>query len=111
VLLDSRQRQYPSGGGLDHRPVGQTQPGGQIARGGLDAAAGIVDLQGKILGGTSGYYNAGGTLVPSGQQLWKSRPSTWVAAGSLDQQFAASTSASTRARSSAPAASSSSRAT
>ncbi|VVN32602.1 filamentous haemagglutinin family protein [Pseudomonas fluorescens] len=30
----------------------------------LAEAAGIVDLQGEILGGSSGYYDAGGTLVP-----------------------------------------------
>ena len=30
----------------------------------LERRAGIVDLQGKILGGSSGYYDAGGTLVP-----------------------------------------------
>lgn len=29
----------------------------------LDAAAGLVDLQGQILGSSSGYYDAGGTLV------------------------------------------------
>ncbi|WP_232311093.1 filamentous haemagglutinin family protein [Herbaspirillum autotrophicum] len=30
----------------------------------VDAAAGLIDLQGKILGSSSGYYNAGGSLVP-----------------------------------------------
>jgi filamentous hemagglutinin family protein len=30
----------------------------------LTDAAGTVDLQGEILGGSSGYYDAGGTLVP-----------------------------------------------
>ncbi|MFJ2537426.1 filamentous haemagglutinin family protein [Pseudomonas sp. NPDC087614] len=30
----------------------------------LAEAAGMVDLQGEILGGSSGYYDAGGTLVP-----------------------------------------------
>ncbi len=30
----------------------------------LDASAGKVDLAGSILGGSSGYYDAGGTLVP-----------------------------------------------
>lgn len=30
----------------------------------LAEAAGTVDLQGEILGGSSGYYDAGGTLVP-----------------------------------------------
>ncbi|MGJ7542490.1 filamentous haemagglutinin family protein [Variovorax sp. LT1R16] len=55
----------------------------------LDEAAGLVDLQGHILGGASGHYNAGGTMVPylaGGIELRAQRLS---GAGSLDEQFAA----------------------
>lgn len=37
---------------------------GQLSAYALNAAAGLVDLQGQILGSASGDYNAGGTLVP-----------------------------------------------
>lgn len=38
--------------------------GGSLKATALAAGAGIVDLRGSILGGSSGYYDAGGTLVP-----------------------------------------------
>ncbi|TKJ71361.1 hemagglutinin [Pseudomonas koreensis] len=37
---------------------------GNLTATALGDAAGTVDLQGEILGGSSGYYDAGGTLVP-----------------------------------------------
>ncbi|MCU1774682.1 filamentous hemagglutinin family protein [Pseudomonas sp. 13B_3.2_Bac1] len=37
---------------------------GNLSAVALASAAGIVDLQGEIRGGSSGYYDAGGTLVP-----------------------------------------------
>ncbi|KAE9646592.1 filamentous haemagglutinin family protein [Pseudomonas sp. PB106] len=37
---------------------------GNLTATALADAAGTVDLQGEILGGSSGYYDAGGTLVP-----------------------------------------------
>jgi hypothetical protein len=37
---------------------------GNLSAVALADAAGVVDLQGEILGGSSGYYDAGGTLVP-----------------------------------------------
>ncbi|WP_213938153.1 filamentous haemagglutinin family protein [Pseudomonas sp. dw_612] len=37
---------------------------GQLSAYALDETAGLVDLQGQILGSASGEYNAGGTLVP-----------------------------------------------
>lgn len=37
---------------------------GQLSAYAVNAAAGLVDLQGQILGSASGDYNAGGTLVP-----------------------------------------------
>jgi filamentous hemagglutinin family protein len=55
----------------------------------LDEAAGLVDLQGSILGGASGRYNAGGTLVPYLAGGIELRAQRLGGAGSLDQQFAA----------------------
>ncbi|TCL05858.1 filamentous haemagglutinin family protein [Sodalis ligni] len=37
---------------------------GHLSAVALDAAAGVVSLQGQIVAGSSGYYDAGGTLVP-----------------------------------------------
>lgn len=54
----------------------------------LDAAAGQVDLQGRILGKSSGYYDASGTLVPFKSARMEVRAQS-LGAGSLDTQFAA----------------------
>ncbi|SDT12915.1 filamentous hemagglutinin family N-terminal domain-containing protein [Pseudomonas asplenii] len=54
----------------------------------LDASAGLVDLQGRILGASSGYYDAGGTLMPytaGGVEIQAQRLGT---TGTLDEQFA-----------------------
>ena len=67
----------------------QNNNAGTLTATALDAAAGTVDLQGSILGSSSGRYDAGGTLVPylagsvdiHAQQLGDS--------GTLDIQFAA----------------------
>jgi filamentous hemagglutinin family protein len=61
---------------------------GQLTATALAAGAGIVDLQGRLLGSASGHYDAGGTLVPyraggvdiSAQHLGRS--------GTLTEQFA-----------------------
>jgi hypothetical protein len=110
VLLDSRSGNIRQAAGSTIDLSAQHNQAGKLRAVATDAAAGIVDLQGKILGGTSGYYAASGTSVPYRAALWNSRPSTWVAAAPISSS-PTSTSASTRARSSVPAASSSSRAT
>ena len=53
----------------------------------LDANAGRVDLQGRILGGSSGHYDAGGTLVPYAGGGFTLRAQRL--AGDLDSAFAA----------------------
>ncbi|WP_085603131.1 MULTISPECIES: filamentous haemagglutinin family protein [unclassified Pseudomonas] len=42
----------------------QNNQAGNLSVVALADAAGMVDLQGEIVGGSSGYYDAGGTLVP-----------------------------------------------
>jgi len=55
----------------------------------LDSAAGRVDLAGKILGGSSGYYDAGGTLVPFLGATVEIQAQHLGSSGTLDEQFAA----------------------
>ncbi|MCQ2995418.1 filamentous hemagglutinin family protein [Pseudomonas syringae] len=55
----------------------------------LDAAGGLVDLQGQILGSSSGYYDAGGTLVPYVSGGVDIRAQRLGESGTLDSQFAA----------------------
>lgn len=55
----------------------------------VDAAAGMVELQGKILGGASGSYDAGGTVVPYKNGSVDVRAHTLGAGGTVDGQFAA----------------------
>ncbi|WP_447774140.1 filamentous haemagglutinin family protein [Variovorax boronicumulans] len=62
---------------------------GRLSAIALDDAAGLIDLQGRILGGASGRYNAGGTLVPYLAGGIELRAQRLGGAGSLDEQFAA----------------------
>ena len=55
----------------------------------LDGAAGRVDLAGKVLGGSSGYYDAGGTLVPFLGATVEIQAQHLGSSGTLDEQFAA----------------------
>ena len=55
----------------------------------LDSAAGRVDLAGKVLGGSSGYYDAGGTLVPFLGATVEIQAQHLGSSGTLDEQFAA----------------------
>jgi filamentous hemagglutinin family protein len=55
----------------------------------LDAAAGLVDLQGQILGSSSGYYDAGGTLVPYVAGGVDIRARQLGASADLNSEFAA----------------------
>ncbi|CAH0312513.1 filamentous hemagglutinin family protein [Pseudomonas brassicacearum] len=62
---------------------------GRLSAGALDEAAGIVDLQGRILGSSTGEYDAGGTAMPylaGGVEVQAQRLG---GNGSLSEQFAA----------------------
>ncbi|MCU7248031.1 filamentous hemagglutinin family protein [Pseudomonas koreensis] len=65
----------------------QNNQAGNLSAVALAADAGTVDLQGAILGASSGYYDAGGTLVPykaGGVEIRAQR-----LGGDLNEQFAA----------------------
>lgn len=62
--------------------------GGSLKATALAADAGVVDLRGSILGGSSGYYDAGGTLVPFKAGSVDIRAQR-LGAGSLSDDFAA----------------------
>ena len=49
----------------------------------------MVDLQGEIVGGSSGYYDAGGTLVPYLAGSVEIQAQRLAASGTLSDQFAA----------------------
>ncbi|MEB0207189.1 filamentous haemagglutinin family protein [Pseudomonas sp. CCC3.1] len=89
VLLDSRHGNIHQALGSTIDVSAQHNQGGKLRAVALDAAGGMVDLQGKILGGNSGYYNAGGTLVPYQGSSVEVQAQRLGATGALDQQFAA----------------------
>ncbi|WP_300719459.1 filamentous haemagglutinin family protein, partial [Pseudomonas sp.] len=89
VLLDSRHGTIRQAAGSTIDLSAKHNQGGKLRAVALDVAGGMVDLQGKILGGNSGYYNAGGTLVPYQGSTVEVQAQRLGATGSLDQQFAA----------------------
>lgn len=89
VLLDSRHGNIRQAAGSTIDLSAKHNQGGKLRAVALDAAGGMVDLQGKILGANSGYYNAGGTLVPYQGSSVEVQAQRLGATGSLDQQFAA----------------------
>ncbi|MGJ7545359.1 filamentous haemagglutinin family protein [Variovorax sp. LT1R16] len=64
VALESRAGDIRQAGGATIDLSAANNRAGTLEAVALDAAAGTVDLQGRILGGSSGRYDAGGTLVP-----------------------------------------------
>lgn len=104
VILQSREGDIRQAAGSLIDLSAQNNHGGSLKVVAVGEGGGQVDLQGQLLGASSGHYDAGGTLVP-------------YKAGSVDIRAQTlgisrrSTSASTRARCSAPAASRSSAAT
>ncbi|MCC4261624.1 filamentous hemagglutinin family protein [Pseudomonas aestusnigri] len=63
--------------------------GGRLTAIALDDNAGLVDLQGQILGSASGYYEAGGTWVPYAAGGVDIRAQQLGGSGSPSDQFAA----------------------
>ncbi|WP_308580948.1 filamentous haemagglutinin family protein [uncultured Pseudomonas sp.] len=88
VLLDSRSGNIRQAAGSTIDLSAQHNQAGKLRAVATDAAAGIVDLQGKILGGTSGYYAASGTSVPYQAATVELQAQHLGGSGSLDQQFA-----------------------
>ncbi len=88
VLLDSRNGNIRQAAGSTIDLSAQHNQAGKLRAVATDAAAGIVDLQGKILGGSSGYYLAGGTSMPYEAATVELQAQHLGGSGSLDQQFA-----------------------
>ncbi|MCC7705526.1 filamentous hemagglutinin family protein [Janthinobacterium sp. GW460P] len=88
VTLDSRAGDIRQGAGSVIDLSAENNRAGSLKAVALDGAAGMVDLQGKILGGASGSYDAGGTMVPYKKGSVEVRAQTLGAGGTLDSQFA-----------------------
>ncbi len=89
VKLESRTGNIHQAAGSRIDLSAKYNQAGNLSAVALDASAGIVDLQGRILGSSSGYYDAGGTLMPytaGGVEIQAQRLGT---TGTLDEQFAA----------------------
>ncbi|WP_257572901.1 filamentous haemagglutinin family protein [Janthinobacterium sp. UMAB-56] len=89
VTLDSRAGDIRAASGAVIDLSAENNRAGSLKAVALDGAAGMVDLQGKILGGASGNYDAGGTVVPYKKGSVDVRAQTLGTGGTLDSQFAA----------------------
>jgi len=89
VVLDSRNGSIRQAAGSVIDLSAQNNRGGSLKATALADLAGVVDLQGSILGSTSGVYDAGGTLVPYKAAAVEIRAQRLGDTGTLDAQFAA----------------------
>ncbi|OEZ75861.1 heme/hemopexin-binding protein precursor [Janthinobacterium sp. HH104] len=89
VVLDSRAGDIRAANGSVIDLSAENNRAGSLKAVALDGAAGMVELQGKILGGASGSYDAGGTVVPYKLGSVDVRARTLGVGGTLDGQFAA----------------------
>jgi len=88
VILDSRAGDICQGAGSLIDLSAENNRAGSLKAVALDGAAGMVDLQGKIIGGASGSYDAGGTMVPYKKGSVDVRAQTLGAGGTPDSRFA-----------------------
>ncbi|NWB52280.1 filamentous hemagglutinin family protein [Pseudomonas sp. F8002] len=88
VLLDSRSGNILQAAGSTIDLSAKNNQAGKLRAVAVDAAGGIVDLQGTILAGSSGYYDAGGTTMPYEAGTVEIQAQRLGSSGSLDQQFA-----------------------
>ncbi|WP_257626213.1 filamentous haemagglutinin family protein [Janthinobacterium sp. NKUCC06_STL] len=88
VTLDSRAGDIRTAAGSVIDLSAENNRAGSLKAVALDGAAGMVELQGKILGGASGSYDAGGTVVPYKLGSVDVRAQTLGPSGTPDSQFA-----------------------
>jgi len=88
VLLDSRSGNILQAAGSTIDLSAKHNQAGKLRAVATDAAGGIVDLQGKILGSSSGHYLAGGTSIPYLAGTVEIQAQRLGSSGALDQQFA-----------------------
>jgi filamentous hemagglutinin family protein len=89
VVLQSRNGNIRQAAGSRIDLSAKFNHAGQLSAVALDPSAGLVDLQGSILGSSSGYYDAGGTYMPylaGGVEIQAQRLGD---SGTLTDQFAA----------------------
>ncbi|UZE50521.1 filamentous hemagglutinin family protein [Rhodopseudomonas sp. P2A-2r] len=89
VVLNSRSGSIRQAAGSVIDLSAQNNRGGSLKATALADLAGVVDLEGSILGSTSGVYDAGGTLVPWKAAMVEIRGQRLGDTGTLDTQFAA----------------------
>jgi hypothetical protein len=88
IDLESRAGSIRQAAGATIDLSAQQNRAGTLKAVALDASAGVVDLQGRILGAGSGHYDAGGTLVPFKAGSVDIRAQRLGDGGTLDDQFA-----------------------
>ncbi|MBX9800086.1 MAG: filamentous hemagglutinin family protein [Burkholderiaceae bacterium] len=89
VILESRNGDIVQAAGSTIDLSAAYNKAGSLTAVALADAAGMVNLQGRVLGSSSGYYDAGGTLVPYVAGSIEVRAQTLGSSGTLDSQFAA----------------------
>ncbi|MBD9463802.1 filamentous hemagglutinin family protein [Pseudomonas sp. Pdm06] len=89
VILQSRNGNIRQADGSSIDLSARNNQAGRLSAVALDEAAGLVDLQGQILGSSSGEYDAGGTTMPYQAGGVEIQAQRLGASGSLSEQFAA----------------------
>ncbi|WP_414158071.1 filamentous hemagglutinin family protein [Pseudomonas sp. BNK-45] len=89
VLLESRAGNVLQAAGATIDLSASNNQAGKLRAVALDSAAGQVDLAGKLLGASSGSYDAGGTQVPYLGGAVEIQAQRLGGSGTLDEQFAA----------------------
>ncbi|WP_455883790.1 filamentous haemagglutinin family protein [Pseudomonas putida] len=89
VLLESRAGNVQQAAGSTIDLSAQFNQAGRLRAVAVDSAAGSVDLAGRIVAGSSGYYDAGGTRVPYLAGAVEIQAQHLGGNGSLNDQFAA----------------------
>jgi len=89
VLLESRAGNVQQAAGSTIDLSAQFNQAGRLRAVAVDSAAGTVDLAGKIVAGSSGYYDAGGTLVPYLAGAVEIQAQHLGGSGTLNDQFVA----------------------
>ncbi len=89
VLLESRAGNVSQAVGSTIDLSAQHNQAGRLRAVAIEGTAGTVDLAGKIVAGSSGYYDAGGTLVPYLAGAVEIQAQRLGGSGTLNEQFAA----------------------
>ncbi|MBT2341600.1 MULTISPECIES: filamentous hemagglutinin family protein [Pseudomonas] len=89
VILQSQNGDIHQADGSTLDFSARNNQAGRLSAVALDGAAGVVDLQGRILGSSTGEYDAGGTAMPYLAGSVEIQAQRLGDSGSLSEQFAA----------------------